>query len=203
MLDGGAVSSITITLFYSFAATSKAERHYTWEGLRDEILGTSGPRKDALPWLKLATFGNQRSDRGSLRHDANVLTITGIEGDYDGEILPPAAAIEILEKAGVKALVYTSPSHTEDAPRWRVLCPTSAPLAPSRRAHLVGRLNGLLRGVLASESFTLSQSYYFGRVGSNPSHMAELVDGQPIDLCDELDVVWMGKPHAAESGAAS
>ena len=193
MADGGCVADITLTLFYSYSATRRTERRYTWPQLHAEILATSKPRKETLPWLKLARFGDVKTTKGSLRHDANVLAITGIEADYDGEIITPAEAVEKLEKAGIRSLVYTSPSHTEDAPRWRVLCPTSTELPPDRRAHLVGRLNGLFGGILAAESFTLSQSYYFGSIDSNPSHMAELIDGQPIDLCDELDAIWIGR----------
>ena len=198
--QGSTNPTIVVTLFYNHSATRKTERSYGWDELRTEVLPTTKPDKKALPWVKLARFGDVKSDKGSLRHDANVLAISGIEADYDGEVMTPAEAVEKLEKAGIRSLVYTSPSYTEDAPRWRILCPTSTELPPARRAHLVGRLNGLFGGILASESFTLSQSYYYGRVGENPSHMAELVDGQLIDLCDELDTIWMGRP--ASTGSA-
>jgi predicted P-loop ATPase len=191
---GSTGADITATLFFSHGAGRKTERRYTWPQFRAEILTATAKAKADLPWLKLARFGDVKTDKGSLRHDANVLAITGIEADYDGGQMTPVEAVERLEKAGVKALVYTSPSHTEDAPRWRVLCPTSAELPPDRREHLVGRLNGLLGGILAGESFTLSQAYYFGSVGKNPSHMAEIVDGEPIDQCDQLDAIWTGRP---------
>ncbi len=194
MPDGGGVGEITVTLFYSRVASRKTEHSYSWQRLRDDVLATTQARKEDLPWLKLARFGEKISKNGSLRHDGNLSEITGIEADYDGETVTPRQAIEKLVKAGIRALVYTSPSHREDAPRWRILCPTSGALLPDRRAHLVGRLNGLFGGVLAGESFTLSQAFYFGQVGDNPSHMAELVEGRPIDLCDELDEIWIGRP---------
>src|SRR5207253_2345901 len=53
--------------------------------------------------------------------------------------------------AGVEAIVYTSPSHTDAAPRWRILCVFSCELSPDRRQHMLGRFNGLFRGVLAEE----------------------------------------------------
>ena len=162
----------------------------------------TAPSKPQLPWLKLARFGELRSDKGSLRHDANVLAISGIEADYDGEEMPFDEAVERLAKAGVLAMVYTSPSHAEDAPRWRVLCPTSDELPPQDRAKLLGRLNGLFRGVLSAESWTLSQSYYFGSVASNPSHRVELVDGTPIDLLDDLDEIWRGKPQTGPASSS-
>lgn len=141
-----------------------------------------------------------KTDKGSLRNDANVIAISGVEGDYDDERMTVGEAVERLEKAGVSALVYTSPSHTEDTPRWRVLCPTSTELPPDRREHLVGRVNGVLGGVFSGESFTLSQSFYFGSVNRSPSHRAEIVEGQPIDLCDELDGGWIGRPASKAGG---
>ena len=206
MPDGTtSTNAITVTLFCSASGDRKAERRYTWPALQDAILAAKARSKSELPWLKLARFGDVESAKGSLRHDGNVLAITGIEADYDGERMTPAEAVERLDKAGVKALVYTSPTHTEDAPRWRVLCPASAELPPQKREHLVGRLNGLFGGVFAAESFTLSQSYYFGRVGENPAHTAELVDGRPVDLCDELDETWTGRPgtRAGAGGAGT
>ncbi len=201
MPDGSGMAEITITCFDGFAATRKTDRRLSWEQLIHEVRTTTAQSKVGLPWLKLARFGGIRSDKGSLRHDANVLSITGIEADYDGEKISPEAALELLEKAGIRSLLYTSPSHRPEAPRWRVLCPTSVELTPDRRSHLVGRLNGLFGGVLSSESFTLSQAYFYGRVGDNPSHMAEMVDGLPIDLCDELDIAWIGRPHTAKPGS--
>ena len=176
-----------ITFFDSPAAPSKRESTLTLDGLRALILATSAPAKPGLPWLKLARFGEARSRKGSLRHNANVLAITGIEGDYDGETMAPSAAVATLDAAGVSALVYTSPSHRPERPRWRVLCPTSAPLPPDQRAALVARLNGVLGGVLSRESFALSQAYYFGAVTDGAPVQAWIVGGTPIDTLRELD----------------
>jgi hypothetical protein len=194
-----------VTFFGKATATSKHEERFTLRSLASRVRTVTAPAKARLPWLKLARFGELKSDKNSLRHDANVLAISGIEGDYDGEKVPFAEAVERLAKADVLAMVYTSPSHTEDAPRWRVLCPTSRELPPQDRAQLLGRLNGLFGDILSTESWTLSQSYYFGSIASNPSHRVELVDGTPIDLLDDLDEIWRGKPQtgaAAPSGGA-
>lgn len=96
-------------------------------------------------------------------------------------------AVAKLQAAGIAAMVYTSPSHKADSPRWRVLCPASAPLPAADRTRLVARLNGVLGGILAIESFRLSQAYYFGSVENNPDHVVELVEGRYIDLASELD----------------
>src|SRR5437763_1214410 len=57
--------------------------HSTLAELAAVIQNARAPRKDDLPWIKLATFGDKKSRRGSYRRNANVDTITGIEGDYD------------------------------------------------------------------------------------------------------------------------
>jgi putative DNA primase/helicase len=63
---------------------------------------------------------------------------------------------------------------------------------------MIGRLNGLFRGVFAGESWTLSQAYYFGSVNGNPAHRVEVSEGLPIDQFDELDESWLGKPGTLE-----
>ena len=57
-------------------------------------------------------------------------------------------AAEMFRKAGVAALLYTTPSNTDTTPRWRALCPTSKPLPPTERDGLMARLNGIIGGVL-------------------------------------------------------
>jgi hypothetical protein len=195
------MSAIAVTFFPNFAATRKNEEALPLADLAERIRGTTAARKDGLPWLKFARFGTTKTDKGSLRHDANMLAISGIEADYDDERVTIDQACEAIEQQGIAAIVYTSPSHTDDTPRWRVLCPLSAELPPGRRAHFLGRLNGLLRGVLAHESWTLSQSYYYGSVNRNPSHRVEIIDGTPIDQHDDLDAIWLGKPGASKVAA--
>jgi hypothetical protein len=183
-----------------YAAVRKNERQISLEQLAEQIRSANAAEKDALPWLKLARFGNATTEHGSLRHDRNVISVTGCEVDYDGEQVGLDAAIEALEKAGVQAIAYTTPSYRPEAPRWRVLCPFSRDLAPPLRAKMVNRLNGLLKGVANSESWTLSQSYYFGRVNGNPDHRVELIDGLPLDELDELDLIAIGKPAGVKGG---
>ena len=77
-----------------------------------------------------------------------------------------------------------------------MLLPTSGPLAPGLRTGLVARLNGIVGGVLApTESFTLSQSFYYGSVDNNPNHQVRILDGDFIDLRADLDAgaIFKGK----------
>jgi len=172
---------LTVTFFKNYAAAEKQEMNISMRRLLERVTTTTRNQKDKLPWLKLARFGDQRSDKNSLRNNGNVLGISGVEGDYDHEITTVDEACEIVRSAGIAAMIYTSPSHNEDAPRWRVLCPLSRDYGPAEREQFMARLNGIFLGALAGESFTLSQSYYFGSVKQSPSHRAELIDGDYLD----------------------
>ena len=164
-----------------------------WE-LCDLIWSTHALTKDSLPWLKLATFGDKKTKKGSLRHDDNVETITGIELDYDREELAFESAVKRLRKAQLQFLIYTSPSYTDARPRWRALLRTSEPLPPDKREQLVKRVNGVLGGVISDESFTLSQSYYYGRVGEQSMRpRCEYYSGDYIDQRPDLDAGAIGK----------
>jgi len=169
---------VLVTIFTDYAATTKREQRITLAALAELIQATTAATKESLPWLKLARFGDTRTERGSLRNNDNVLAITGIELDYDGEKSGFDAAVAILLAAAILCIVYTSPSHTEDSPRWRVLCPLSQEYPPDQRERFLARLNGLLGGVASNESWTRSQSYYFGSVHRNPSHQVALLESR-------------------------
>ena len=152
--------------------------------------------KESCQWIKLATFGNTRTEKGSLRHNANMQEIFGVEGDYDGEAVSIDKAAAMLRFNGIEAFIYSSPSHTETRPRWRVLAPLSKAHHPRERRRLVAMLNFALGGILADESFIDSQSYYFGKVRGS-SYRTHRVSGDPIDT---LDLV-LGETHP--QGAAA
>ncbi|WP_338661148.1 virulence-associated E family protein [Pararoseomonas sp. SCSIO 73927] len=184
---------LTVTRFDGHGAARKKEVAISLRNLAPGILKRTAPEKSALPWLKLAQFGDQATPKGSLRHDANVLAVDGVEGDYDDGIVGVDEVLARLKSARLAALVYTSPRHTPEAPRWRVLAPFSASLPPERRKRMAERLNGALGGILAGESFALSQAYYYGSVAENPAHRVELLDGRALDLAPDLDAGAVGK----------
>lgn len=174
---------ITLTTFKDVFAKEKADYQTTWEQLCQRI---EDPKvfyqKKSMPLLKLALFGNDVTDQGSLRHDSNVLEVYGLEGDYDAEQVSMEDAAKMLERHGIEAMLYTSPRATKDKPRWRVLVPFSQAKEPEERYHYAGLLNAALGGILAKESFTLSQSYYYGK--SSNYYEAIHTAGEPIDLKD-------------------
>ena len=168
------------------------------EKLRDLIERTTAPSKADLPLLKLARFGEKRTGDDCLRLDDNLIEITGIELDYDGEEMPFEKAVETIERADLSALLYTSPSYTKEKPRWRILLPTSEPLPPARRWQLAARVNGLFDGRFESETFALSQSTpIFGKVKGAAFKMAlcgNEFTGDCIDERPDLYPEAMGPP---------
>lgn len=123
--------------------------------------------------ISFSVFGDNRASdgRGSLRHGANVVGCWGVELDYDGESMDWREAGRRLAEAEIEALVYTSPSHEDAAPRWRVIVPFDKMLTPDARLEAAERVNGILGGVLTSESFSLSQPFYVGPVIGRPWHV--------------------------------
>ncbi|MBT9488835.1 MAG: AAA family ATPase [Rubrivivax sp.] len=186
------------TIFPDVHANTKRE-YRGWTGLCTMLLEPpTHKRKDQCPLIKLATFGDIKTPAGSLRHNANMVAVHGVEGDYDGGQVTVEETVKRLRRHGIEALVYTTPSHTDAAPRWRVLAPLSRLVSPAERAGLVARLDVALGGILAAESHTQSQAFYFGRVGSN--YEAKQIAGAFID---QAEVVGAPPPVALPGSSAA
>lgn len=184
------MQSLAITIYTDLHARSQDRRATTLPALIQQIAAPQEyPSKQAMPLFKLARFGDRPTARGSLRHDGNIVAVSGIEGDYDGGKVSVAVAAGLLGLHGIEAAIYTTPSHTPQAPRWRVVCPLSCEHLPASRRDLVARLNGALGGILAPESFTLSQAYYFGKVAGVVYEWRH-VAGQYVDMLPELPAVY-------------
>lgn len=204
---------LAVTVFPSRSGQRLKRQAMTLRDLADWIGTQEADDKAHLPLLKLATFGSARTPlrehRGkrvgnSLRHNANVLSVSGCELDYDEGTMTPEEAASAFRAAGVAALVYTTPSDglPGKGRRWRALLPFSTDLPPEDRAQHLARANGILGGVIDRASFTLSQTFYAGRETGGAPVQSILTEGQPIDLLDDLDagaawpdgaaVVWNG-----------
>ena len=142
--------------------------------------------KMELPWLKLALFGDKRSEKNSLRTNANVVQISGVEGDHDDGTLSFDDAVAKIRQTKIRAMLYTSASHVPGIKeRWRILVPLSKAREGEAREKFLARVNGLLDGKLAGESFTLSQGYLYGHV-AGAEYRVEILDGDLLDLRDDL-----------------
>jgi hypothetical protein len=192
------INKLSFTVFTDLLAKKINKKRASWDSIC-AVLRTPPeyPKKSSCPLIKLAKFGGTPTALGSLRSNDNMTHISGIEGDYDGEQVSIQDAHNRLQKGGITAFLYTSPSHTPSAPRWRVLCPLSRVYETSARKRFVDALNAALGGILASESFTPSQAFYFGRVIGAPYETAESV-GTPIDL---LAAKYPDKPESAAKSA--
>lgn len=185
------------TKFNDKAGRTKQEIQTTLRDLERVVRQTIGAKKADLPLLKLARFGADRSGGVSLRNNANMLEITGIELDFDAGDLPWDYAWVRLYQAGVVALLYTSPRFSFDKPRFRILFPTSRSLPVERRAELVAWAYGVVKGTIDPASFVDSQAYYFGtakfvedgvwRNGFDVrTQLVDPPDCRFIDLADDL-----------------
>jgi len=72
--------------------------------------------KDDCVYIKLANFGNTKSTNNCLNYDVNILSVKGDEGDYNAGIISIGDAAKSLVEHKIKALLYTSLSHTTKAP---------------------------------------------------------------------------------------
>lgn len=149
--------------------------------------------KSACPLLSLCEYGDNASDKGYLRHAGNVVRCYGIEVDYDGEEVSPEEAQTRLQAAGLVSMIYTSASYTDGAPRWRAILPLKDAAAPTQRALFVARANRALGGIASRESFTLSQSFYFGQVRGAKYKWYE-THGRCVDEAVDLEPMF----HQAE-----
>lgn len=170
------------TLFDSVKATSFTSEDCDFKSIANMIrYSKEVVKKTDGKMIKLATFGNLATERGSYRTDANVLSITGIELDYDSQEIPVQVAITILKKLGLEAIVHTTFQYTEETPKWRLLMPLSTPVRPEEREGYVNKVNTALGNIFAKESWTLSQAYFF-QATTQP--LVAYIEGRPLDLVD-------------------
>jgi hypothetical protein len=192
---------ITYTLFPDVTPVTKTERaDVPWEELIERIRqAPTYINKAACPLISLGEYGETRTDKECLRHAANVQRVFGVELDYDGEQMPIEEAAAILQRATICSVLYTSPSHTAEKPRWRALLPLSEPALPDKRREYVGRANRLLGGIASRESFTLSQSFYLGRV-RGADYVVIDTTGRYIDCAFDIDPLYhVGGANDGES----
>ncbi len=180
---------VTYTLFESVYPIKKIVREdVPWSELTSRIksAATYIAKRDC-PLISMGEYGDTIDERHKcLRYAENVRRVYGVEFDYDLEQVSIDAAATLLRDANIRAILYTSPSHTDTKPRWRVLLPFSEPALPEKRAEYLGRANRVLGGIASRESFTLSQSFYIGRVRGAPYEVRE-THGRCIDVAADLE----------------
>lgn len=179
---------VTYTLFPHVYPKEKVVREdVPWEDLTGRIKNAATYiNKTDCPLISMAEYGDTIDrDHKCLRYAENVQRVYGVELDYDGEQVPIEEAAQLLQKANLRSILYTSPSHTAAKPRWRALLPLCEPALPEKRGEYVGRANRALGGIASRESFTLSQSFYIGRVRGASYEVLE-TEGRCIDNASDL-----------------
>jgi hypothetical protein len=200
----GADLLVTFTIFRNVAPTLDDLTEfadYAWSDLVATIADVATyPEKAACPLISLAEYGDRLSDAGCARHGDNVKRVFGVELDYDAGQMPMAEAARLLQAKHIETVLHTTPSHKPAAPRWRVLAPLGDPYTPDRRREFVGRLNAVLGGVAAKESFTLSQSFYLGRV-DGVEYEVLTTHGRTIDVCPDIEPLYYTGRNGDKPGA--
>jgi uncharacterized protein DUF3631/primase-like protein len=191
--------ALPCTIFDDVGAQQKRELPWSPDIVDPAITWLS---KEDCPLIKLALFGDQPTERGSLRSNKNVIAITGAEGDYDGEVFAIEDAVALFEQSGIEGVFYTSASHTPDKPRWRLLLPfskdytgTPAELKAWRTAALK-KAESIIGMQFEPESYVLSQSYYVGPV-KGADFACYHCEGIPIDMGIDFSTVEVTKPKPA------
>lgn len=193
------VPLVTYTIFPDVWPKTKTERaDVAWDELVARVKDSpTYIDKRHCPLISIAEYGELMSsgDNPILRHGANITRVFGTEIDYDGEQMPIEEAACKFKDAGICALLYTSPSHKTDKPRWRALLPFSEPHHPDKRMEYTGRANRILGGVATRESFTLSQSFYIGRV-TGAEYIVIDIQGVTIDFAVDLEPLYWVDKHS-------
>lgn len=163
------------------------------------LVETEFPDKRDQPLISFCRYGDTRTGSGALRHDANVLGLSGVLFDFDEESVVGSfhKICDWARNMGLRALVY----ETSTPGRWRLVAPASGEFtgtAPELRAQLASWLDWIERESTfapSGESYKLSQSYY---VGKSRDIRLVVVNGQNCidEICDIEPVVKETLPGA-------
>jgi len=193
------MSDVTLTVFPNLSGHTLDEYTTSFEGLAEWLKGLPEyPSKSRCPLISLNRFGTIRTEiKQSLRHDANILATTGAIGDYDAGVMAPEDAAAILSAVRVRAVIVTTPSHILKGNRWRLLLPFEIEQTIERRYSLLAKVNTVLGGVLAKESYVASQAFYVGRV-TGVTYSVIITDGLPVDVNPNIEPLPETGPPKAQ-----
>jgi hypothetical protein len=171
--EGPAIGDPEATTWGEFASV------FTWrrEGQKD------GP--NFIP----ARFALEPDGRHVRRLKRNLIARTAVALDVEtdkatGEIPPPVnEVVARVRNAGLAAVIYTSHSHRPQAPRYRILVPLSAEIAPDLPAPEVAADLLGVAGVLDRSKIGAASLFYLpsGEYGQLDHHETTTLDGAAID----------------------
>lgn len=123
------------------------------------------------------------------RKSDNARAVHAIVIEHDDGTVAVDNAAEVLARLDLIATIYTSFKHTVERPRWRAVLPLHTPIKAKERLEYVRALNGEYGGVIAPESETLSQCWFYGGYAEGSPFDCRRIDGaQTIDQLGLLDL---------------
>jgi hypothetical protein len=96
---------VHITLFPDTHALTRESLFIPLRQFGDTLRTARAPTKQLLRLFSLCSYGDKRTSKNSLRHDANVRECFAVVGDYDGEKVSLTEAAEALHRARIAALL--------------------------------------------------------------------------------------------------
>lgn len=160
----------------------------TWENFVSVFWFRREGPKDG-PNFVTARFTLEPDGRHVRRLKRNVEARTAIALDCEtsketGEIPPAISVMEARIRAvGWASLLYTSHNHRPEAPRYRIVFPLTAEIAPELPAPEVVADRLGLAGVLDRSKINAASLFYLptAEPGELDHHETEVIDGAPID----------------------
>lgn len=171
--------------------TKKHVHDSTWSGFKELIKTTPKviSREDSI-LIKPAEFNGTRDLEGLQK-------IYAITGDYDGEERRIEDAVLALRKHKIESFVHPSFNWAPGEPRYRIYCLLKEPIVADDYARFVSRLNGVLGGILAPESWRPAQMWFASGNESVAQPAPFEVFGKCIDEIDGLPI--NSKPHVKKT----
>lgn len=166
---------IAVTIFENLEASKGELTEIPFSRFKKALTQRMGvTNKKSLPLFVCSEFGSEVTDRGSVRFDGNVRSVSAVVLDYDEGKCSMVDAAKGLTEAGLLSVVVPTASWTPDKPRWRAVVALDDPVVGSPgelkviRRKMVEEVTRVLREscgadfAFSSETNTLSQSYFYG-----------------------------------------
>lgn len=174
----------------------------------------------SVPWPRLAASLAQHKVGTKDGHAITCATFDGPRGNNTlqertmialdveasaetGEVPPDPRVIEALLRAKrLAAVMWTTHSHTEQDPRYRVLLPLSTPVSarntdvdPYMAGVVAAQLN--LIGVCDRGKFGAASLFYTPRHNEGSPYWSTIIEGEPVGSSDLLAVATMASEKVA------
>ena len=120
------MTKLSITFFENKLSSIGKKNEFTWSDFKAEFVHQVGP-KDGVAFTAGTFAGNERKTIKASSRDLIILDVEQITSMETGEIYRQPPDVDklaaILTAQNMAALIYTTHSHSPDAPRYRVIFP--------------------------------------------------------------------------------